>query len=377
MPRNPARIALAILLALALVASACSFAAIAQLREVQSVVALKGTGAALTAAQVDAMLDENKRLKEPYALVAWGVKESTSVENADLKRLAPVKVLLAKGELGLIFPGSFLVPERPEDCIIDSETAQKLFGDTAALGAKITYQGKEYTVAGVIENANRLFIIQPSSPDETGFDSLTIKGDGFTTPTSLQEMVSQRFSFPCEILGYDNLYVIAWYLWWIPLALLTILLLRFAWRQFKVEHRKGLYHWFWLAFFVLVCCGFLIPFALTLYVPADALPSKWSNFKLWENSFEARKESLLFLFQAPVRAPELWIYAAFFKATALSISALCLSVGVAWVFGRVVRPAGRPLFSAENARYPAEDTAFSAREAAGAGEVESPDEEDR
>jgi hypothetical protein len=313
-----------------LAASVGGLFATVQLRDAEAVVSLKGTGTPLNGEEAQRLLEMNREMANPYALVLWGVKETSYIDNPAVGRHSKVNVILVNGELDLLFPGCFLTPQRPDDCVLDQKTAYALFGDTDIVGLKVTYGDKEYTVAKVIACDNPVFLIQSTSPNDSGYESITVRNDGFTTAATVQEQVSQRLGFPCELLEYDNLFAIAWYFWWIPLLVLTVLLLAYIRRQYVLAKSDRVYRWLWLGLFVLVCCGFIVPFVLTLYVPADGLPSKWSNFELWREVFERRRASLQFLFQAPVRAPELWHYATFFKSVGLSAVALILALMLAY-----------------------------------------------
>lgn len=119
--------------------------------------------------------------EDAFPAVFWQEQKGVWVRNESWGRQARVTELAVCGGSGLLFPGQALLSEGDEEgCLIDRETSWRLFGDTAAIGGMVEYQGQTYRVRGVLQESTPVFV-------------RTAKGDEAVSCLAVNESVRRNF----------------------------------------------------------------------------------------------------------------------------------------------------------------------------------------
>jgi hypothetical protein len=238
-------------------------------------------------------------------VTAWIRCEEAEVINDVLKRSVRLTPLIVSGDMGLVTPmsilrGNLVYKDDKKGCVIDSDTAFKLFGSDKAEGNIVVYRNKDYYVRGVVKSKSSLFLIQ---------------GDDIGSEYKNLELLYQNKErgeewaqdFMCQNgLGTDYVIIDGYFyrriiseipcipLWLFSLAAVAQVV-RFYIRK-KEEFKLPVFLLLGL-FGIAAIVGYgviLTRFtASPFYFPEKLIPTKWSDFDYWSKQYENIKEQIV------------------------------------------------------------------------------------
>lgn len=290
------------------------------------------SGMELTGRRARAMLEAESRQEEPLAFTAWGQLQDAEVSEPLLDRRARVSVLLLAGGSELVYGSDApLAAGDPDGCLIDSGTAAALFGSLAPGGSSVEWNGRTLTVRGVLKGSRPLLAVQALDNDG-GLDHISLRlpegqsaglvcggfGDrhalygSWTDPGAFGSLAEAASLLPALVmLGY---------------ALAKIVKAAFAAAEYPVVFLVCL-----LAAGAVWTAG-LLATELSMGIPAELLPAKWSDFDFWGRLWESKREELLNTLAAPKTEPELYRLVPALLACAAGLTGSLLAACVlAWV----------------------------------------------
>ncbi|MCL2807692.1 MAG: hypothetical protein FWD27_06000 [Coriobacteriia bacterium] len=359
---------LGMLIALAVAGLAAALASAqnaSQLAETDHALTFALRGGSLDEDKTQQVLESSKHVEDVPSYVLWEQRNLEYVHNNLLNRGAEVNVLLAEGNVGLLFAGASLpqgesllaiaagassaIAARDTTstpsvaikegagryCIIDTKTALALFGDVDVFGLSIYYGEEDFTVAAVVTSARPFFLIRPTKDTGVAFDMVTVSNLSAQSLNTLSMVLLSRLGLSGELLDYTLLRDIASILCWLPLLLLGSIYLIFLLLQGFSRKNTSRQQ-------VIFMVGFLVGFLALCYfatqkvpIPRELIPSKISDFSLWQQIFSQKGAALGFLIDAPIYVPQAHYYGSFFLAIALCALSLALFLGAVWLLAQL------------------------------------------
>lgn len=243
-----------------------------------------------------AMMEEEQRALSPTAFTLWEQKEGEWATSTELGRGASTSVLEIRGSSRLLFPSSAVLDEEDfSGCLIGVGLSRALFGDSGAIGAELDWNGKIYTVRGVLDSPETTLLVQAAPAGETAMTNLSVAGKG-------QDFLL-RHGLSSALEVSDRLYSQAGKLLVLVAELAAILLsaalLAGVARRWKGYTARGIV--VWALWWVVVTAGLLY---LLSSVPVELLPSRWSDFAVWRTNLDSWKSYLASWWAAPKPGPD-------------------------------------------------------------------------
>ena len=288
-----AKAALMLMLILAFFCWRLSSEAAATLGRYGDLVSFRG----VEAMDYDAMLDTQSKSETGTPFALWTQHDKQKIASRD--RSADVSALLVQGDSRLVLPVQALVADKDFDgCIIDSGTAFTLFGTEEAVGYDIEYDGRIYTVRGVITSPARTILLQRPDDSEIRADLVTISGerdaDTFAMRHGLDPVFTVHYSLYAVLAGaFSGLFLL------VAVIITIVILLRIK-HRFRAYPLRALLLYLLIAAIITASILFLIS-----KIPLEYIPSRWSDFSFWSSGYEAVRLFLADYFAAAKLRPDI------------------------------------------------------------------------
>lgn len=157
----------------------------------------------VTGAQVDAMRNMEQAREDGIDFVAWQEYKNKRVTNMDGTGAASANVLEFSGSSELLALERHLPQEDvAKSCLIGERTAEKLYGSRSARGNILCYEGREYTVQGVLREPGDLVVLQ-NDDENAGFGRLTIAPEEGRSRGRTAEQFLAGYGLDGRQLRYD------------------------------------------------------------------------------------------------------------------------------------------------------------------------------
>ena len=247
---------------------------------------------------------ENGSQKLPD-ITAWTQLTQAEIRNDTLGHLERLRLILFEGDMKTTAPmslemGSYVYSDDKSGCVIDKNSAYRLFGTEAAVGNTLVYQNKYYYVRGVIKTIVPMLVLPGNA--ETVYNNLEFyyqgrnreQGEALTEEFLLQNGLMQD----CVILdGYfygKILHTILALPIWILYAVVSILIIRFLWKKCRKLALFPLILYCSIGFIGILGYGIIL-YQLTgnpVYIPEKFIPTKFSDFEYFSRQGKRLKEQL-------------------------------------------------------------------------------------
>lgn len=159
----------------------------------------------VTGAQVDAMRNTEQAREDGIDFVAWQEYKNKRVTNVDGTGAASANVLEFSGSSELLALERHLPQEDvAKSCLIGERTAEELYGSRSARGNILCYEGREYTVQGVLREPGNLVVLQ-NDDENAGFGRLTIAPEEGRSRGRTAEQFLAGYGLDGRQLRYDML----------------------------------------------------------------------------------------------------------------------------------------------------------------------------
>lgn len=234
----------------------------------------------------------------------WGQKDMVMLANQDLERYAQADTILLCGNPELVFEDCRLLDRSDyEGCLVDEGISWELFGSTDVAGEEISYEGKSYTIRGVLPGDRKMFAFQVDGSQseqekESILNRITLQKPEGKTVQELQSMWNNSFDISVKLMDLELLQGIGGFCMLLFPLSVCICFLWYLYRQFREQEaliwKIGMAG-FAAAFFVCFC------FFLKnqIYIPDDYIPTRWSDFSFWTELWEGKREALQLLIKMP------------------------------------------------------------------------------
>ena len=125
-------------------------------------------------ADIYKMQQEEKDKDNPLAFTGWYEKEKQSILNNNFNRTIESNIIFICGNSYLVAEGPVLFEDDIKGCLIDEETAYKLFGSNDVIGNTIIYDNREFIIRGIHRAMEDTIIMQAESDSKDKIQGLLI-----------------------------------------------------------------------------------------------------------------------------------------------------------------------------------------------------------
>lgn len=282
------------------------------------------SGEYLSAAQGEEILKSMEKAEEKSVACFYWDGGTVTLRDPDYGRSAQVMAGALVGE-GRLYDWRLtgLGKTDREGCVIDIDTAEKLFGTKKAEGRSLIMNEKKYQVRQVLPWKQRMILTRPQNKEilcsRVFFKNSGVLGE----KTTDQLMMAYGLSGTALDMGFLR-GAAGFFLLLFPAAVFLFLFKK-AYREAKRYKGKEAGFWIWRgACFILAACvlGF---FWNKTEIPKDWIPSVWSDFQFWQDKFKEVGENFRMFLMMPktvLQAENIsaCIRTAFFSLWALFIS---------------------------------------------------------
>lgn len=235
-------------------------------------------------ADIYKMQQEEKDKDNSLAFTGWYEKEKQSVLNNNLNRTIESNIIFICGNSYLIAEGPILFEDDIKGCLIDEETAYKLFGSYDVIGNTIIYGNREFIIRGIHRTMEDTIIMQAEidSKDKIQGLLIDISNDGIEKVKHISERYGMK-EYGVNSAVYYNLGKMCTSL--LPLIILLIIICSALKKAIEIKDRPVLF----IFSIIMIVVWITIFFSITKYkisIPVDILPSKWSDFDYWKKFFQ-------------------------------------------------------------------------------------------
>ena len=260
-----------------------------------------------------------KQQDSPLLFTLWEEEKDALAENAAWNRQTKVSVLLLNGDSDLLFGGPVLKKDDTDGCLIDTATAEALFGSRNVVGSALQYAGRTWIIRGILSDMTPVLVVQaaalchdsdgsaisgslnsgavafhhlslrfpstgaphcPSGGDSANRQGNTGQIDEFLIRYGLTGVISR----PDKVAGIAEAFsfLLPAVLWGRLLG--QVLSLMRKNRRYPVRVL--------LAALLLLCLVWLFFFLTGIHpqIPEDMIPTRWSDFSFWSRWAEKQTE---------------------------------------------------------------------------------------
>lgn len=176
----------------------------------------------------------------------------------------------------------------PGGCIIDEDTAWKLFGSVRPQGGRVSLDGREYEVRRVLPWKQNMILFCPAE-EETIYTGMFIK--------EAENSTAQQFLMQYGLSGLTAedgfLRAGAFLVLLILPVLMGMGLIGSAWKEQKRSSTGRLERYLWKGAALLALVALVYLAGRNMEISKSWIPGKWSDFQFWAHRFAAEKENLL------------------------------------------------------------------------------------
>lgn len=322
------------LTALLLYVSMQGMAGAKELGETQDVLCLQ-SGEGLLAGDIRRMKREQGEESSFADFVLWGEGGRDSLQNEGTERSCQAEIFYLCGSSRLLYPGEKVLDEEDQEgCLIGRKAAYELFGTDRVQGCTVYLGETAYRIRGVLsEDSCRLYV---RAPDDCSLNLVTARIFEDQTYQEVEQILLSSYGISGTRLEFGLLSQIAGiasFALWAALGIGTYLLFGVWERRLNMDQKwkKRLAGFSFLALWVLFA-------ARRWSIPAEYLPSRWSDFEFFANLWKEKREALFLLLETSKKGPqEAWVFA-FMKTMFCQISGipgwLILGIFIRAKFGR-------------------------------------------
>lgn len=277
--------------------------------------------------RVKEMRKTEEEAEMPREFAAWSQENEVPIENSNLVRTHTVAAVAVCGRSDLILEGTARLDEDDRDgCLIDENTAQKLFGNMNVAGLPVEIQGKKKIIRGILYDVEDTVLYEAGSAEQA-FTNLTVTLGSNASYENLRQDFMARHALDGKFVRMDTLgWILDLLILLIPLILGCRLWKRCLQAVWGYRREKtGVL----LLAAAAVCAGlFLWLIAGQIRLPADMIPTKWSDFGFWSDFLEKERQSLLLLLLTEKQKPLQSFVESFYLGAGESLAAVILALKI-------------------------------------------------
>lgn len=308
--------------------------------------------------QVIHMKENDETLENYLPFTACGhLEENQSFANPDIGRELSCPVIYIYGSSAMLCTASGeLLPDDLTGCILSSEAAWQLFGETSVIGGEVAYNDRIYYVRGVYENetaniilpAKTLFEDANNAQEETEGDMAPLLGgisDGEAVFDKLIVKPMQEGSVRSEyVQAFENRWglndktdcliyqrLANFFMMLIPALLFIYILIKALIYIYRNRYRP-----FWMAVGLAAAAVMFFMFFVICQtspsIPSDMIPNRWSDFDFWGDLIDTFRTSIQHILFSNKTEIELIYFKPLVSMAGYLLGGVILFTAVVWLF---------------------------------------------
>ncbi len=275
---------------------------------------------------VKEILEQEQEADEPIDACFYWDGGIVTVKEPDYGRQTQVNAAGILGNAALYDwrLNNFSTEDR-EGCVLDEVSALELFGSREAEGRKLVFRDREYQVQRVIPWKQRILLFRPDDSSYV-YTRVFVKfqNRGNRQKTAEQFLMSHGLSG--SVVEERVLQGVALAALCLLPAAWVITLLIWAVRERKRCVGQRAEHWLWTGVCVFFCTVVFVVIWKFVRIPADWLPSKWSDFQFWPDKLQSETENLRLYLMMPKTVIQTENTIACFRTTVFSLAAFVIYI---------------------------------------------------
>ena len=265
----------------------------------------------IDAATAEDIFSRELSLPEPVGFCFWGDAGVQRVSCRETGRSAKVTRICLSGNPELLDAG---ILAWQAGCLLDTETAQALFGTADCGGQSLLLEGKSYRVLATFSALQPTVLTVAEEENGTVLNRCIL-----SVPATQRGQTGENFFLRHDLRGTA---VDTYSLWvlarnWLVLCPLLLVLADFC-RNLKKRSRIAL---------AVEGISALILFG-QIQIPANFLPTRWSDFSFWGTLWDGQKENRYRLLLNAMGQRHLQMMGNMVKSRITSTAALLLAAGI-------------------------------------------------
>lgn len=260
----------------------------------------------MTGKKAQEMQEKNRTSdEESLNFTLWGSRKKQPVTFKEYGRTAEAEAIYLCGDSHLLFEGDAYIDEMDaEGCLISSDIAYELFGNTKIRDLPVTFGDKEYIVRGVIADRKNTLAVQADSSTEDILDAAAVEIPGGRTVNSVINEYEGRYGAAdskvnlAAVSIWGNLVVGL-----LPLGMFLTLLVP-ALKKAVLLRNSPVKCLAWVLGMMIFSIVYWAVSGTKLRLPFDFAPSKWSDFSYWGELFKQQSEAIWNFIIMEKRGPE-------------------------------------------------------------------------
>lgn len=265
--------------------------------------------------------EQEAEREEPVYLCFWGEQKDEPVMCRETGKSSTPTLILTKGNPDLIIPGTGALLWQEKGCFLDTVTADELFGTRQACGQTVWCGDKAYTVCGTFESLRRIIVRQIQEEDGEKLTAVSIHPDGSGNVKGEAKQFLLRYELGGETVDFVFLADLVNDLLLLVPALLMI---KFLCALVRCE-REAASIYKKIVLILPAAISLFILFWLFRYqfaMPADMIPSKWSDFSFWTTWWKEQRQNIFHIIgtaQGEMQFDTIWNLMKSFLCNAASV----------------------------------------------------------
>lgn len=236
--------------------------------------------------QVQDILEREKNGEDREELCFLYQGGFANVEEKEYNRWTEVAVIGIIGNAQLYdYRALGFSPEDSRGCLLDTETAEKLFGTASAEGRDVTMNGNTYKVRGVVPWKQPLFVYRP---DEDGilFTRMFVQKNQQKNIENQVNQILVKYGLSGKIVEDETgRWICVLALLAVPVFLMAKLLI-WALKEQKEHKKKEFVFGAWEVVLLVIFLLFMVWLGNMIQIPKGWIPGKWSDFQFYQNKWE-------------------------------------------------------------------------------------------
>ncbi|BCN30210.1 ABC transporter permease [Anaeromicropila herbilytica] len=248
---------------------------------------------------------ENSEVSEKPEITLWNRLKNEIIKNKITDITVKTNVIEVNGSMSEVVPmtflsGAFASMKDDKGCVMDSKTAFDLYGTINAVNNVVIWKGKEYIVRGVVKAKDTMMLL-PIEDDDYLYQNVeaiyqnNVKNNLADNEGEIFKnlLIDQGAPEPDAMIDGE---ITSWFLQWfykLPILILTVLII-VMYIKITYQNRKSLFICISYGLFTIVI-GFIIYriFPITIHVPSQFIPTKWSDFQFYINKQKEIQDSII------------------------------------------------------------------------------------
>lgn len=303
-------------------------------------VALDGDGLSAAEARKIAEAQNTQEMQDApeqdlREICLWTERPDALFSCRETGRQTQAAALFTEGNPELAAPGTALLLWEKDGCFVDTATAEELFGTRHASGQLVWYEERAYIVYGTFESLRRTVVLggTAGTGEEVSFDMLSLrvrKGEGAKAGT---EQLMMQYGLSGEIMDFTFPGILTGDLLLLLPLFLAAGLIRTLWHcmwSAPPEQVNGGAGRMAACAVLLAAVIAAVYFMLRNYleIPADMIPTRWSDFSFWSAWWKSQRGNLLRILgsaQGEMHLMMLWNLGLSVICNILAVSFYCIT----------------------------------------------------